>query len=454
MNNDLQGPAATGAQPGGVGTSAETAVGPRTHFRWVICAMLFFATTVNYLDRQVIGLLKPHLQDELGWTDTQYGRIVFAFSLAYMLGLMAMGRVLDLIGTRRGFSLAATFWSLAAMAHAFVTSWIGFSAARFVLGIFEAANFPAAVKATAEWFPKKERALATGLFNAGSNVGVVVAAVSVPFIAVHMGWRWAFILTALPGFMFVVLWLLIYRRPREHSRVNAAELAYIESDPPDPPARVRWAALIPHRQTWAFALGKFLTDPVWWFFLFWAPGYFSDTFDVSLTQLALPMVIIYIAADIGSIGGGWISSRMIKSGFTVNQGRKTAMLICALCVVPMIFASYIPSFWGNVIIISLAAAAHQGWSANLYTLVSDTFPRNATSSVVGFGATFGMLSSTMAAPLTGMLLDAINQNYVPLLTIAGFMYVIALVVIHVLNPRLAPAELPEQRGFPLSPGES
>lgn len=412
-----------------------------TRFRWVICALLFFATTVNYMDRHVLALLKPHLTEDLAWTETQYGRITFAFSLAYMIGLLVVGRLLDLVGSRRGFSLAATLWSLAAMAHAFVSSWIGFSFARFALGVAEAANFPAAIKATAEWFPKKERALATGIFNSGSNVGVVLAALFVPIITVYMGWRWAFILTAIPGFLFVVVWLWLYRRPREHHRVNSAELAHIESDPVDPTARVRWIELIPHRQTWAYAMGKFLTDPVWWFFLFWAPGYFASTFDVKLSGLALPLVVIYIAADIGSIGGGWVSSTMLKRGFTPNQARKTAMLICALCVVPMIFASYIPSMWGNVTIIALAAAAHQGWSANLYTLVSDTFPRNTVSSVVGFGATFGMLSSTVSQLGIGSLLDAMDLNYVPLLTIAGMMYLIALFVIHVLVPRLEPVRL-------------
>lgn len=425
----------------------------RSRIRWVICALLFFATTINYLDRQVIGLLKPDLMNELGWTETEYGRIIFAFSLAYMIGLMVVGRILDLVGTRLGFAMAALLWSIASMLHAFAGSWQTFSAARLGLGLTEAANFPASIKATAEWFPKRERALATGIFNSGSNVGIVVAALAVPFIAVHLGWRWVFILTGLPGLIFVTLWLLTFRRPREHPSVSPAELAYIESDPPDAPGKVRWLNLIPHRQTWAFALGKFLTDPVWWFFLFWGPSYFNSTYGVQLAGLALPMVIIYIAADIGSIGGGWLSSALLKRGFSVNAARKTAMLTCACCAAPMAFAAYIHNYHISIALISLAAAAHQGWSANLYTLVSDTFPRRAVGSVVGFGGTFGMLSSTCAALGIGMVLDALNKNYVPLLTVAGFMYLIALVVVHLLVPKLEPARLDdaEGRGFPVEP---
>ncbi len=415
---------------------------PMSRYRWVICALLLFATTINYLDRQVLGLLKPSLMEEFAWTETQYGRIVFSFSLAYMIGLLVVGRILDAVGTRLGFGVAALLWSLASMAHAFAGSWQTFSVARFALGVTEAANFPAAVKATAEWFPKKERALATGIFNSGSNIGIIVAAVTVPFIAAStFGWRAAFVVTGLPGVIFVVLWLTMYRKPREHPRVSPSELAYIESDPPDPPGKVRWLALLPHRQTWAFAAGKFLTDPVWWFFLFWGPSYFASTYGVSLVGLALPMVIIYVAADVGSIGGGWLSSAMLKRGFTVNAARKTAMLVCALCAAPMAFAAFIDNMWVSVALISLAAAAHQGWSANLYTLVSDTFPRRAVGSVVGFGGMFGMISSMTAALGIGILLDALNKNYVPLLTIAGFMYVIALLVIHLLAPRLDPADL-------------
>lgn len=416
----------------------------RTRVRWVICALLFFATTINYLDRQVLGLLKPDLMHELGWTETQYGRIVFAFSLAYMLGLLVVGRVLDVVGSRLGFGIAALLWSLSSMAHALAGSWQSFSVARFALGITEAANFPASIKATAEWFPKRERALATGIFNSGSNVGIIVAAVAVPFIAVHLGWRYAFLLTGAPGLIFVVLWLAMYRRPREHRSVSPTELAHIESDPPDAPGQVRWLSLFPHRQTWAFAAGKFLTDPVWWFFLFWGPSYFNSTYGVKLAGLALPMVIIYIAADVGSIGGGWLSSTMLKRGYSVNRARKTAMLVCACCAAPMAFAGYVHNLWVSIAMISLAAAAHQGWSANLYTLVSDTFPRRAVGSVVGLGGTFGMISSMTASLGIGMVLDALNKNYVPLLTVAGFMYLIALLIIHLLVPTLAPARLDEQ----------
>ncbi len=423
--------------------AAAALAGRRTNVRWVICALLLFATTINYLDRQVLGLLAPQLTSEFAWTERQYSVIVFSFQLAYMVGLLVVGRLLDAVGTRLGYGLSALVWSLASMAHALAGSWQTFSVARLALGLSEAANFPAAIKATAEWFPKKERALAAGIFNAGSNIGIIVAALCVPFIAVSMGWRWAFILTGLPGVVFFIFWMAMYRRPQEHRGVSPAELAHIESDPPDPPGHVRWARLVPLRQTWVFALGKFLTDPVWWFFLFWLPKYFSTTYGVQLTGLVLPIVIIYVAADVGSIGGGWLSSALIKRGFTVNFSRKLTMLICAAGAAPMVFASYIDNMWVIVGIVSLAAAAHQGWSANLYTLVSDSFPRRAVGSVVGLGGMFGALSGMIASLTIGHVLDALKGNYVPILTVAGFMYLITLLLIHLLSPRLAPAALDE-----------
>lgn len=418
----------------------------RSRVRWVICALLLFATTINYLDRQVLGLLAPSLTLEFGWTETQYSWIVFSFQLTYMLGLLLVGRVLDLVGTRMGFAIAALVWSLASMAHAFAGSWQTFAVARMALGVSEAANFPAAVKATAEWFPKRERALATGLFNSGSNIGIIVAALAVPFVAAHFGWRYAFLVTGLPGIVFSILWIAFYRRPHEHRAVSPAELAHIQSDPADPPAKVSWGRLIPHRQTWVFALGKFMTDPVWWFFLFWLPKYFGTTYGVKLTGLALPMVIIYVAADVGSIAGGWLSSSLFKRGFSLNAARKIALLVCACGAVPMVFASYVHNIWVTVAIVSLAAAAHQGWSANLYTLVSDTFPRRAVGSVVGFGGMFGAMSGMIASLVIGRVLDALHGNYVPILTVAGFMYLAALGLMHLLVPRLEPADLRSDDG--------
>ena len=418
-------------------------------YRWLICAMLFFATTINYVDRQVLGILAPELQHTIGWNEAEYGFITMSFQAAYAVGLLGVGWVMDVLGTRRGFSLAVVVWSLAAMATAAARSAFGFGVARFALGIAEAGNFPAAVKTVAEWFPKKERALATGIFNSGSNVGIVVAAAGVPWIATTMGWQWAFILTGAVGFVWLVAWLAIYRKPEEHPSVSPAELAHIRSDPAEPTVRIPWAQLFPHRQTWAFAAGKFFTDPVWWFFLFWLPKYFASTYGLKLTGLALPLIIIYIAADIGSIGGGWISSSLIKRGWTVNAARKVAMLICAACVVPMVAAPYVANLWVTVTLISLAAAAHQGWSANLYTLVSDTFPRRAVGSVVGIGGMAGAVSGMIASLGIGLLLQFTGGNYVPLLTIAGFAYVITLAIVHLLVPRLEPATVDpqEQRGL-------
>ncbi len=417
---------------------AQSAVG---YYRWVICALLFFATAINYIDRQVFSILAPELQKTIGWSEIEYGYIVFAFQTAYAVGLLGMGSLMDRLGTRRGFSLAITFWSIAAMGHALARSVMGFGLARFALGLGEAGNFPGAVKTVAEWFPKKERALATGIFNSGSNVGAIAAPLLVPLIAVRLGWQWAFIITGALGFVWLIFWRMLYRRPEEHPRLSPAELAYIQSDPPEPVVKIPWLRLFPHRQTWAFTLGKFMTDPVWWFFLFWLPKYFTETYHLELTGLALPLVIIYIAADVGSIGGGWLSSALIKRGRSVNFGRKMAMLVCALCVVPMVFAAHADNLWVTVGIISLAAAAHQGWSANLYTLVSDTFPRRAVGSVVGIGGMAGSVGGMIGAAGIGHLLEITGKNYSPLLTVCSFAYLSALVVIHLLSPRLAPAEV-------------
>ncbi|MCP9495988.1 MAG: MFS transporter [Pyrinomonadaceae bacterium MAG19_C2-C3] len=282
------------------------------HYRWTICALLFFATTINYIDRQIIGILKPTLASELGWTEIDYSNIVFAFQVAYAAGMLLVGRMMDWLGTRKGFSLALIFWSLAAMAHALASSVMGFSAARFALGFGEAGNFPAAIKTTAEWFPKKERALATGIFNSGTNVGALLTPLIVPWITFNYGWHWAFIATGALGFIWLAFWLALYRRPEEHSRVSRAELTYINSDPPEPSTKVGWAQLLKHRQTWAFAIGKFLTDPIWWFYLFWLPDFFNKNYGITLLNIGLPLVIIYLIADVGSIGGGWLSSTLIR----------------------------------------------------------------------------------------------------------------------------------------------
>src|SRR5689334_3389732 len=321
-------------------------------YRWTICALLFFGTTMNYVDRQVLGLLAPELQIKIGWNEIQYGYIVTAFQAAYAIGLLLMGRLIDLIGTRIGYALSIGIWSLSAAAHALARTPLGFGAARFALGIGEAGNFPAAIKTVAEWFPKKERALATGLFNSGTNVGATIGPLLVLWIASRYGWQSAFISTGLLSFIPIFFWVRSYRRPQEHPRLSAAELEYIQSDPSEPATQIPWARLLPHRQTWAFLLGKFMTDPIWWFFLFWLPKFLNAKHGLELTALGPPLVVIYNAACVGSIGGGWLAARFLKAGWTVNRARKTAMLICALAIVPIVAAASVRSLWGAVALVS------------------------------------------------------------------------------------------------------
>jgi len=364
-----------------------------TYYRWVICALLFFAAAINYIDRQVIGILKPTLQAAFHFDERAYAAIVFSFQAAYALGLLLAGRVMDRIGVRRGFALAVTVWSLGAMAHAGADwfPWLklptvsldpldivllagataGFALARLVLGLGEAGSFPASIKTVAEWFPRRERALATGIFNSGTNIGALLTPILVPWITLNWGWQWAFIGTGALGFFWVAWWLQAYQPPGQHPRVSAAELAHIQSDPVEPAERIPWSRLLPHRQIWAFALGKFLTDPIWWLYLFWVPDFLQRNHGLDLKTMGLPLVVIYLVADVGSIGGGWISSHLLKRGWTPNAARKTAMLLCALAVVPILFAAKASNLWVAVGLVSLAAAAHQGWSANLFTLTSD-----------------------------------------------------------------------------------
>ena len=412
----------------------------RGHIRWIVCALLLFATTINYIDRQVLGILAPTLQKEIGWTEVQYGYIVTAFQAAYAIGLLVVGRLLDVIGTKLGFAAAIVFWSLAAMAHAFAKTPFGFGAARFGLGLGEAGNFPAAIKTVAEWFPKRERAFATGLFNSGSNVGAIIAPAIVPWIALTWSWQVAFIITGSIGFLWLILWLLAYEAPERHKRLTAGELAYIRSDPQEATTPIPWLQLVGKRQTWAFAIGKFLTDPVWWFYLYWIPKFFNEKFGLTLSKLGPPLIVIYVVADIGSIGGGWLSSSLIKRGWSINKARKTAMLICALAVVPIVFAARVSNVWTAVALISLAAAAHQGWSANIFTIASDMFPRRAVGSVVGFGGMAGAIGGMFIATATGYLLQ-FTGSYHAVFVVAGTAYLIALAIIHSLAPRLEAAEV-------------
>ena len=414
------------------------------NYRWTICGLLFFAATINYIDRQVIGILKPVLQTEIGWTEVGYSWVVFSFQAAYAIGFIFVGQLMDRIGTRKGFSLSIVFWSVAAMGHALASSVFGFGVARFFLGLGESGNFPASIKTAAEWFPKKERALATGIFNAGTNVGALVTPLVVPFITIMWGWRAAFLITGAIGFIWLVFWLALYRRPEEHRSLSKAELDYIQSDPPDPQVKVPWARLLPHRQTWAFAIGKFMTDPIWWVYLFWLPDFLHKRHGLGLKDFGLPLVVVYLLADVGSIGGGWLSSSLIKRGWTVNAGRKLAMLICALAVIPIVFAAQTSNLWVAVVLIGIAAAAHQGWSCNLFTTTSDMFPRYAVGSVVGIGGMAGAVGGMMIARLVGEILQR-TGSYVPIFIIAASAYLAALLVIHLLSPRLEPANLAVER---------
>ena len=411
-------------------------------YRWTIVALLFAATSINYIDRQVLGILAPTLQRELGWSETDYGAIVSWFSLAYGIGLLGMGRLLDRIGVRAGFALAIVVWSAAAMGHALARTAAGFSVARAMLGLGEAGNFPGAVKAVAEWFPKKERALATGIFNSGSNVGAILAPLLVPWIALTWGWRWAFVATGAIGYLWLLVWLAVYRPAENHPRLSAAERAHITSDPVDPPGSIPWTHLIRYRQTWAFIVGKALTDPVWLFYLFWLPKFLDARWGVKLAGVAAPLITIYLVADVGSIAGGWVSSALISRGWSVNRGRKTAMLIAALLIVPTMLAPAAGSMWVAVGIISVAAAAHQWWSANLFTLVSDMFPRRAVASVIGIGGFAGAMAGMLFQRATGYILQASEQQYAIIFGVCGVAYVLALLIIHLLVPRMEPAGVP------------
>ncbi|HEY3119530.1 MAG TPA: MFS transporter [Vicinamibacteria bacterium] len=426
------------AEAGEVAAAVDT--GAVTHFRWVVCALLFFATTVNYLDRQVLGILAPVLQRSIGWNEVEYGYIVTAFQAAYAIGLLANGPFLDRVGTRFGYAFAVAIWSLAAMAHALARTPFGFGAARFALGLGEAGNFPAAIKSVAEWFPRRERALATGVFNAGTNVGAIVAPLTVPWIATRFGWQWAFIATGATGFVWLAFWLAAYRQPESHPRVSRQELALILGDAEEPLRRVPWARLLPHRQTWAFALAKFMTDPIWWFYLFWVPKFLNERHGLSLLKLGPPLVLIYLIADVGSVGGGWLSSSLLKRGYPVSRARKTAMLVCALCVTPIAFVPWASGPWSAAILIGIAAAAHQGWSANVFTLVSDMFPRHAVASVVGIGGMAGAVGGMLIATATGYLLQW-TGSYVPVFALAAGTYLVALALVHLLVPRLEPPDL-------------
>ena len=534
-----------------VGQSNQSPVG---RYRWIICALLFFATTINYVDRQVLGIIAPGLQngpvlfapemisdpaalaaelrapdtdaerflaaqvspstlaatqpdalraglvkdfnrisagpmlnpqtfnpqgfsehlqhqaDKFGksppkgedvtrfnhwlieqsfpgaiqtsmrWSDKQYGYINSAFSAAYAIGMLVVGGLLDRFGVRAGYAVALFVWSLAAMGHAFAGSAWSFGVARFALGLGEAANFPAAIKTVAEWFPRRERALCTGIFNSGSNIGAILAPLCVPAIALAFGWKAAFVFTGLIGMLWLFFWLPIYRSPEEHPKLSPGELAYIRSDPADPAEKIPWGQLLRHRQTWAILAGRSLTEIPWWFYLFWGAKFLDTQFGVSLKQVGLPLIIIYVVADFGSIGGGWLSSALLKRGWSVNAARKTALLVCALCVLPVTLAPQSSNMWVAVGLIALAAAAHQGWSANYFTLASDMFPRRAVGSVVGISGFVGALSNVGGQALIGNVLDKNGGNYTPIFLLCGVAYLAGLGLVHLISPKLEPIQ--------------
>ena len=410
----------------------------RFGYRWTIVALLFVATTINYVDRQVLGILAPTLQRDLHWTETDYGDIVSWFSLVYAFGFLGAGRVIDRIGVKRGLTAAVVAWSLAAIAHAFARTAAGFSLARGMLGLGESAIFPGSIKTIAEWFPKKERALAAGLFNAGTNMGAILTPMIVPWIALTWGWQWAFIATGALGLLWLALWIPLYRSPEVHPAVTPSELAYIRGDPPESTTSVPWIRLLGYRQTWAFAVSKLFADPVWWFYLYWLPKFLDARYGVKLSGVALPLIAIYIVADAGSIGGGWVSSALIKRGWTVNRARKTTMLAMALLILPTALAPQATSLWTAVALVAVAAAAHQAWSANAYTLASDMFPRSAVGSVVGIGAFAGAMGGVIFQRLIGRVLDANGHDYAPIFLVCGSAYLIGWVIIHLMVPRLEP----------------
>lgn len=414
----------------------------RTNVRWTVVALIFFATTVNYIDRQVIGLLKPYIQDDLGWTEADYGYIVTAFQVAYGIGMIVGGRLLDRLGSKLGYSLAIVVWSLGAVLHAAAKSVVGFGGARAVLGVGEAGNFPAAVKVIAEWFPKRDRAFATGVFNSGTTIGAIIAPIIVTAITLQWGWRWAFIITGLLGFIWVVAWWLIYRSPEQNSKVNAAELAYIRSEDEaeekdkvvaDSEQKVTWGQLFQHRQTYAILFSRFVTDWVWWFFLFWTPDFLNKTHGVDLKATVLPLIIIYTMSSIGGIYGGHVSSQFIKMGRSIDFARKTTILLFALLVLPLNVVPYIHNIWIVVLIIGLATSTHQAWASNIFTIVSDVYPKQVIGSMTGISSVGGAVGGALASSFVGLILEW-TGSYTYIFIIASSMYLLAWLTLKLFVP--------------------
>lgn len=427
------------------------------NYRWTICALVFFATTINYLDRAVISLLKSTFTEKLGWDDGDYANVEIAFKVAYAVGLLLAGRIIDRLGTKIGYAVATGLWSLSAVAHAFAGSVTGFGVARAALGVSEAGNFPAAIKTVAEWFPKKERALATGIFNSGANIGAILAPLTVPFIAKQWSWEWAFIITGALGFIWLIFWFIYYEIPQKQKKLKQPEYEYIHSDKDEvavdttaAAAKVSWGKLLSFRQTWAFAIGKLLTDPIWWFYLFWLPDFLQSEYGLKGTEVSLPVALVYTMATFGSVGGGWLPLNYIQRGMPVFKARKRSMLIYAFFVIPIIFAQMAGNvnMWLAVIIIGIAASAHQAWSANIFTTVSDMFPKYATASVTGIGGMFGSIGGILLSAAVQKNLfvhyraiGKIEVAYYIMFAVCGLAYLLAWVIMHFLVPKMKPVNL-------------
>jgi MFS transporter, ACS family, hexuronate transporter len=405
--------------------------------------MLFFAASINYLDRQVLGLLAPTLQRSIGWTEAQYGYIVGGFQFAYAIGLVLSGRLVDKLGCRIGYIIIMAFWSLASMGHALAASALGFGIARFFLGLGESGSFPAAIKTTAEWFPQRERALVTGIFNSGTNVGAILAPAFIPWITLKFGWRAAFLATGLVGAIWIVWWVRRYHSPEDPPRVSARELQYIRDDPAEPLVQIPWTKLLTYRQTWAYSAAKFLTDPIWYFYLYWLPKFFDSRYHLGLGSIGLPLIVVYNLSAVGSIGGGWLPTVFNKAGMSMAKARLSAMLICACLILPIFLASRVTSLWSAVGILGLATAAHQGWSANLFTTASDMFPRSSVGAVVGIGGMAGSIGSVLFSVSTGWVLES-HHSYAPLFSVAAASYLVGLFILGTLAPGLRKAGVPTE----------
>lgn len=426
-----------------------------SNYRWTISAMVFFATSINYLDRAIISLLKSDLERIYHWSESDYSNLVISFQLAYAIGLLFVGRFIDKIGSKIGYAISVATWSLASISHAFAGSILGFSAARAFLGITEAGNFPSAIKTVAEWFPKKERALATGIFNSGANIGAILAPLTVPIIARDFGWQWAFVITGLLGFVWLIFWLILYEIPARHAKINKLEFDYIHSDEEETKTpeeeektKVSWIKLLGFKQTWAFVVGKFLTDPVWWFYLFWLPAFLQAEYGLVGTAVSMPIVLVYSMSTFGSIFGGWLPLFFMKRGWMVFKARKMALLFFALFALPVVFAQLLGgiNMWLAVIIIGIAAAGHQAWSANIFTTVSDMFPKNTVGSVTGIGGMAGAMGGLLFSKFAGKLFDhykalgEIETGYYIIFIICGLAYLTAWLIIHLLVPRMKPID--------------